>query len=227
MKTAIVTGAAGNLGREVIRKFISQGYKVAGTLMPGESVDFPAEYFQGMTVDLLNEEASQKAVGAIIERNGAIDAAVLTVGGFAAGDIEATTTSDIQKQYKLNFETAYNIARPVFIQMRKQKRGRIFLVGSRPGLDGRHGKGMVAYSLAKSLLFRLAELMNHEGQDDNVVVSVFIPGTIDTPQNRKAMPDADFSKWVKAEEIAGVISFYCSNESVSVREPIIKMYGAL
>jgi NAD(P)-dependent dehydrogenase (short-subunit alcohol dehydrogenase family) len=223
MKTAIVTGAAGNLGKEVVKKFISQEYKVVGTLIPGESVDFPADHFQGITIDLMSEEASQKAISAIIESNGGIDAAVLTVGGFAMGDIEATTTPDIQKQYKLNFETAYNIARPVFIQMKRQKRGRIFFIGSRPGLDARDGKGMVAYSLAKSLLFRLAELMNHEAQDDNVVVSVFIPGTIDTPQNRKAMPGADFSKWVKAEEIAGVISFYCSNESAAVREPLIKM----
>lgn len=226
MKTAIVTGAAGNLGREVVKKFISQGYQVIGTLMPGESVDFDTNNFKGIAIDLLSEEASQTAVSAIIQSNGHIDAAVLTVGGFAMGNIEATTSADIQKQYKLNFETAYNIARPVFIQMKKQKRGRIFLIGSRAGLDGRDGKGMVAYSLAKSLLFRLAELMNHEGQDHNVVVSVFIPGTIDTPQNRQAMPGADFSKWVKAEEIAGVISFYCSNESAAIREPLVKMYGA-
>lgn len=225
MKTAIVTGAAGNLGKEVVKKFISQGYKVVGTLTPGEMVDFPADYFQSIIIDLMNEDASQEAVSTIIESNGDIDAAVLTVGGFAMGDIEATTAADIQKQYKLNFETAYNIARPIFIQMKKQKRGRIFFIGSRPGLDARDGKGMVAYSLAKSLLFRLAELMNHEAQDHNVVVSVFIPGTIDTPQNRKAMPGADFSKWVKPEEIAGVISFYCSNESAAVREPLVKMYG--
>lgn len=223
MKTAIVTGAAGNLGKEVVKKFISQGYQVIGTLMPGESVDFDTDYFHGIAIDLLSEEASQTTVSAIIQSKGDIDAAVLTVGGFAMGDIEATTSADIQKQYKLNFETAYNIARPVFIQMKKQKRGRMFLIGSRPGLDGREGKGMVAYSLAKSLLFRLAELMNHEGQDHNVVVSVFIPGTIDTPQNRQAMPGADFSKWVKAEEIAGVISFYCNNESAAIREPLVKM----
>jgi NAD(P)-dependent dehydrogenase (short-subunit alcohol dehydrogenase family) len=224
MKTAIVTGAAGNLGKEVVKKFISQGYKVAGTLMPGESVDLPADQFQGITVDLLDEQASQNAVNAVIETNGGIDAAVLTVGGFAMGDVEATTTAGIQKQYRLNFETAYNIARPVFIQMKKQNRGRIFLVGSRPGLHAKDGKGMVAYTLGKSLLFRLAELMNDEGQAHNVVVSVIIPGTIDTPQNRQFMPHADFSKWVKAEQIASVIGFYCSNEAASVREPLIKMY---
>jgi NAD(P)-dependent dehydrogenase (short-subunit alcohol dehydrogenase family) len=147
------------------------------------------------------------------------------VGGFAMGDIAGTSTGDIMKQYKLNFETAYNMVRPIFIEMKKQNTGRIFLVGSRPGLDATSGKGMIAYGLAKSLVFRLAELMNEEGKAHNIVTSVIIPGTIDTPQNRLAMPDADFSKWVSAEEIANTISFFCSEGARSIREPLIKMYG--
>ena len=68
---------------------------------------------------------------------------------------------------------------------------------------------MIAYGLAKSLIFRLAELMNEEGKAHNVVTSVIVPSTIDTPQNRKAMPDANPNNWVKAEEIANVIYYYC------------------
>jgi NAD(P)-dependent dehydrogenase (short-subunit alcohol dehydrogenase family) len=109
--------------------------------------------------------------------------------------------------------------------MIKQNSGRIFLIGSRPGLDAKNGKGMVAYGLAKSLIFRLAELMNEEGKAHNVVTSVIIPSTIDTPQNRKAMPDANPANWVKAEEISDVIYYYCSDEARALREPIIKMYG--
>lgn len=227
MKTAIVTGASGNLGRAVVTKFIVQGYKVAGTIMPAESFDFPGEFFDGIVVDLMSEEDSQKAVASVISKHGGVDVAVLTVGGFAMGDISGTATSDILKQYRLNFETAYNIARPVFNQMMKQNGGRIFLIGSKPGLDSTYGKEMVAYGLAKSLVFRLAELMNEEGKDHQVVTSVIVPGTIDTPQNRKAMPEADFSKWVKAEEIANTIYFYCTDEARAIREPLIKMYGNL
>jgi NAD(P)-dependent dehydrogenase (short-subunit alcohol dehydrogenase family) len=84
---------------------------------------------------------------------------------------------------------------------------------------------MVAYGLAKSLIFRLAELMNDEAKGTNVVTSVVIPSTIDTPQNRKAMPDADPSKWVKAEAIADVIYFYCTQQAASIREPVIKVYN--
>jgi len=136
-----------------------------------------------------------------------------------------TKTSDIAKQYKLNFETAYNIARPIFVQMLKQNSGRIFIIGSKPGLNAMNGKGMVAYGLAKSLIFRLAELMNEEAKGKNVVTSVVIPSTIDTPQNRKSMPDADPAKWVKPEAIADVIYFYCTDEAVVLRESLIKVYN--
>jgi NAD(P)-dependent dehydrogenase (short-subunit alcohol dehydrogenase family) len=150
---------------------------------------------------------------------------VLTVGGFTLGTVIETKTSDITKQYKLNFETAYNIARPVFAQMMKQKNGRIFIIGSRPGLDATSGKGMVAYGLGKSLVFRLAELMNDEAKGTNVVISVVVPSTIDTPQNRKASPDADPAKWVKPGAIADVIYYYCSDAAAILREPLIKVYN--
>ena len=99
------------------------------------------------------------------------------------------------------------------------------MIGSRPGLEGRLSKGMVGYGLAKSLIFRLAELMNDEAKGTDVVTSVIVPSTIDTPQNRKSMPDADFSSWVSAGSIADVIYFHCSTEASALREPIIKMYN--
>ena len=170
----------------------------------------------------MNEDDSQKAIASIVSKYGGIDAAILTVGGFAMGHITETRTADIMKQYKLNFETAYNGARPVFLQMVKQNGGRIFLIGSRPGLEAKSGKGMIAYGLAKSLIFRLAELMNEEGKQHNVVTCVIVPSTIDTPQNRKAMPDANPNNWVKAEEIGRVICYYCTDEARSLREPAIK-----
>jgi NAD(P)-dependent dehydrogenase (short-subunit alcohol dehydrogenase family) len=227
MKTAVVTGASGNLGQAVIRKFLSEGYNVIGTVVPNDPValNISDAKFEAVIADLINEESSQQFVSTMIEKYGQIDAAILTVGGFAMGNIAETKTADILKQYKLNFETAYNIARPVFAQMIKQGSGRIFMVGSRPGLDTRNSKGMVAYGLAKSLIFRLAELMNDEAKGTDVVTSVLVPSTIDTPQNRKSMPDADFTKWVKPEAIADTIYFYCTDEASIVREPVVKVYG--
>jgi NAD(P)-dependent dehydrogenase (short-subunit alcohol dehydrogenase family) len=227
MKKIIVTGASGNMGKAIVRKFLAEGYWVIGTVIPGDPavLDIEDTRFEKSVVDLLNEGDAGKFIAAIIERHKTIDATVLTVGGFAMGEIVDTKTSDITKQYKLNFETTYNIVRPVFAQMIKQQSGRIFMTGSRPGLDAQQGNGMTAYSLAKSLIFRLADLMNAETKGIDVVTSVVVPGTIDTSPNRKAMPDADFRKWTKAEDIAEIIYFYCTDIAKSIRDPLIKMYN--
>lgn len=227
MKTAIVTGASGNLGQAVIAKFIAEGYKVVGTVIPNDPVpvDFPEENFEKVVVNLMDEADSEKFVANVISKYGSVDTAVLTVGGFAMGKMADTSSADIMKQYKLNFETAYHVARPVFAQMMKQNSGRLFIIGSKPGLSADNGKGMIAYGLAKSLIFRLAELMNGEAKGKNVVTCVVVPSTIDTPQNRKAMPDADPSKWVKPEDIANVIYYNSSAEAGVLRETVLKVYN--
>jgi NAD(P)-dependent dehydrogenase (short-subunit alcohol dehydrogenase family) len=226
-KIALVTGASGNMGQGVVKKFLAEGYHVVGTIAPNDKVPFDVHdtKLEKIVVDLMNEDAAEKFVQDIISKHGSIDAAVLTVGGFAIGTIAETKTSDIYKQYHLNFETAYNVARPTFIQMLQQKSGRIFLIGSKPGLSAANSKGMTAYGLGKSLIFRLAELMNAEAKGTNVVTNVIVPSTIDTPQNRNGMPDADFNAWVKPEAIANVIYFYCTEEAAVLREPVIKIYN--
>src|SRR5258705_1315131 len=227
MKTIIVTGASGNLGQAVVKKFLAENYFVIGTFIPNDIlvIDIQGKNFERAVVDLSNENATRQFSDLVVEKHRNIDAAVLTVGGFAMGKIADTKTSDIAKQYKLNFETAYNMARPVFLQMLKQGAGRIFMIGSRPGLDMHNSKGMLAYGLSKSLIFRLAELMNDEAKGTNVVTSVLVPSTIDTPPNRSSMPDADFSKWVTAEAIADIIYFYCTDKAAVLREPVIKVYN--
>ncbi len=226
-KTAIVTGASGNMGQAVVKKFLAEGYNVVGTIIPDDPVPFEVDdaRLEKVIVDLMNEDDSARFVQNVISKYGSVDVAVLTVGGFAMGKIADTKTADVYKQYKLNFETAYNIARPCFVQMMQQSNGRIFIIGSKPGLNARDGKGMVAYGLGKSLIFRLVELMNDEAKGHNVVTSVVIPSTIDTPQNRKSMPDAKFENWVKAEAIADAIWFYCTDEASVLREPVIKVYN--
>ncbi len=129
MQTVIVTGASGNLGRAVVQHFLDEKWKVTGTVTHGDNTDFAitSNAFEKVVADLMNEEAALETIQTIIHHQSVINAAVLTVGGFAMGSIAETKTSDIAKQYKLNFETTYNIARPVFIQMMKQGSGRFFL----------------------------------------------------------------------------------------------------
>ncbi|MBL7723003.1 MAG: SDR family NAD(P)-dependent oxidoreductase [Chitinophagaceae bacterium] len=201
MRTAIVTGTSGNLGQAVVKKFLAEDVAVEGT----GSLQIDSPHYHSVAVNLIDEIAAGEWIQSVISRHATIDVAVLTVGGFAMDDIAHTNSSAIAKQYQLNFETAYNVARPVFDQMLKQGSGRIFLVGSKAGLDMRNSKGMVAYGLSKSLLFRLSELMNDEAAGTEVKTVVIVPSTIDTPQNRAAMPGADFSKWQTPEFIADII----------------------
>ena len=226
-RIVFITGSSGNLGRAITRKFLLAGDKVIGTLLPEEvyTAEPDEKGLELRHVNLLDETETSAIIHSDIREFGKIDIGILTAGGFAMGDIAKTDTLDIFNQLSLNFETAYNAARPLFLHMLREGRGRIFLVGSRPGMDMRLGKGLVAYSLSKSLIFRLAELMNEEAKGSDVVVSVLVPSIIDTPQNRNSMPDADFSSWMNPASIADIIYFYCSPGTESIKEPVIKLFN--
>lgn len=224
MPLALITGATGNLGQAVVKKFLSENFTVIGTTIPNDPVKLTINNnrFHSVEADLSNSKDSEKLVSGIISNHGNIHSAVLTVGGFVMGSISETSVEDIRKQIELNFETAYNIARPVFLHMMKEKFGRIFLIGSRPALSAADSKATVAYGLSKLLVVRLAELLNAEAGKVNVVATVIAPSTIDTPQNRKSMPEADRSKWARPEDIADLI-FYHSSEKNIIRGNILKV----
>lgn len=221
-KSAIVTGAGGALGSEIVKRFLKEDYFTYG-IFHSEKELLQQENFRAMVADLSDEAGTLQIVNKIISEKKQIDSLVCTAGGFAPGNIENTSSQDIIRQYKLNFETAYNIVQPVYLQMQKQQSGHIFLIGSRQGTNGSKAKDSLAYGLSKSLLFRLAEALN--AADKKVVTTVIIPSTIDTASNRKAMPDADFSKWVSPEKIAGIISFYVSESADIIHEPLVKVYN--
>ena len=225
MKHVMVSGAGGSLGEAVVKKFLQEGYMVSGIARSKQKNSESVKNLHLIDVDLSDEAAVEQMVEAEVKRHGKIDVAVLTAGGFAMGSIKESKSSDILQQYKLNFETAYNLARPVFLQMQKQGHGRIFFIGSRPGIEASKSKGMTGYGLSKSLVIRLSDLINEEALGTDVVSTVIIPSIIDTPPNRSAMPDADFSKWVKAEEIADIIYRHSTPEMNALRETVLKVYG--
>jgi NAD(P)-dependent dehydrogenase (short-subunit alcohol dehydrogenase family) len=226
-KIAFITGASGNLGKATVEKFLSEGYKVIATVSPGKGLGFEASGdIETCESDLTNESLVGEIIDQLVFKHQRIDAALLLVGAFAMGGIADTDGALLKKMHSINFETAYFAARPVFLQMMKQSfGGRIILVGSRPALKPAEGRKSLAYSLAKSSLFKLAEFLNAEGASKNVVTSVVVPGVIDTPANRKDMPQATFANWVKPEEIAETIAFLCSDKGNVLREPVVKVYG--
>jgi NAD(P)-dependent dehydrogenase (short-subunit alcohol dehydrogenase family) len=227
-KTILITGAGGNLGGATVKKFLDEGYLVIAVgLHHGGSLDFATGHtnFTFRETDLTDEQAVEVLIKEVVDKYGHVDGALLLAGGFAMGDIASTDGAALQKMISLNFETAYFIARPLFDHMLKNGYGRLVFIGARPALKPEQGKGALAYSLSKSLLFRLAELLNAGAKGKNVVASVVVPSTIDTAINRQSMPQADPATWVRAEQIADTLEFICSEKGDAIREPVYKLYN--
>ncbi len=228
-KNVVISGAAGNLGQAVTLKFLENGYRVVALTQPGHPKQ--AEVLQQSAkqnpsletreLDVFDATAAQQFVDSLPKT----DAAVLLVGGFAMGGVEETDEQLIDKMILLNFKSAYLLARPFFGQMKQHGGGRIVLVGARTAVEANSGKGVLAYSLSKTMVVKLADLLNVEGKAHHVITSVIVPNIIDTPQNRASMPDANFDTWAKPEEIAEVIAFACSPTAAKLDEPIFKIYA--
>ncbi len=222
-KNVVVSGADGVLGSAVVKKFSEKGYSVAG-IYHRKTESLEAETNVRVVADLMDEQAAENASRQILSELKSVEVLVCTAGGFAMNNIENASAVDIQQQLNLNFFTAYNLVRPLYKHMKEQGSGRIFLTGSRQGLSPQIGSSTLAYTLSKSLLFTLADTLNAD-KESNVIVSVVVPSIIDTPGNRKSMPDADFSRWVSPEAIAEVIAFYASDEASIIRQPVIKVFN--
>jgi NAD(P)-dependent dehydrogenase (short-subunit alcohol dehydrogenase family) len=227
MKTVIITGANGNLGSAVTKEFLAKNYRIIATVASESSkAEIQPHVNQDiLVVNLTNEKETSDFVQQTIQKYRVIDAALLLVGGFTMGDIAATSGEDLHKQIALNFETAYYVTRPLFEHMLANKRGNIVFIGARPALNPAQGKGLVAYGLSKSLLFKLAEYLNEEAKGISVCVNVVVPSTLDTPLNRKTIPDANPDNWVKPTEIAELLEFLLSDKAKSLKETVLKIYN--
>ncbi|NJM24442.1 MAG: SDR family NAD(P)-dependent oxidoreductase [Bacteroidia bacterium] len=225
MKTAIITGATGNLGSAVIEKFKTLNYRIVATTTPKSAGAQLGAGVDAHPVDLTNEAATHAFVESVLQKYGGVDVALLLVGGYASGTVAQTDMLSVKKMLSLNFDTAFHVAQPVFQSMLARGYGRIVLVGSRPALNPKDARHSVGYAFAKSLLLRLAEVLNIEGATHNVLTTVVVPSTIDTPANRKDMPDADFTKWVSPATIADAMAIAVSGEADAWRESVIKVYG--
>jgi NAD(P)-dependent dehydrogenase (short-subunit alcohol dehydrogenase family) len=226
-KTVLITGGNGNLGLAVTQKFLDSGYNVVVTVInEAAKKDLPVhKNLRADVVNLTNEGETASFIASIIDKYKKIDAALMLVGGFAAGNISSTVGADIEKQFALNFNTAYFTTRALFDHMISNGSGRLVYIGSRPALDPKIGKDLLAYALSKSLLFKLADFLNEEAKGKNVTATVVVPSTIDTPLNRKSIPDADPGNWVTPGQIADVLELVTSEKGSALRETVLKVYN--
>jgi NAD(P)-dependent dehydrogenase (short-subunit alcohol dehydrogenase family) len=226
-KTIIITGANGNLGTVTVKKFLAEGYRVIAVDHSGSHLDFAKDNpdFELRSVNLVNEPDVNSFVQDVITKYKSVDGALMLAGGFSAGNLQSTSGEDLKNLYSLNFETAFFITRSLVQHMLTAGYGRLVFIGARPALVAGQGKAAVAYALTKSLLFKLAELVNADSKGKNVVASVVAPSTLDTALNRKDMPDANPQDWVKPEQVADILEFICSDKGSPLRESIYKVYN--
>jgi len=227
-KVAIVTGASGNLGKAVVAALLEDGFQVIGTVLSGEKCGANEEHhsFEMYEADVSQPKVCEQLTSYVSDKYGAIDFAALLVGGFSMGSFDDTSLSDVQNMFKLNFNTAYSSSQAVYKQMIKQKTGgKIILIGAKPALETNASSGLTAYSLSKSIIFKLADHINIEGKALNTRAMVVVPSTLDTPPNRESMPDADYSDWVKTEDIANLLVYLASDKASALRQAIFRVYA--
>jgi NAD(P)-dependent dehydrogenase (short-subunit alcohol dehydrogenase family) len=224
-QTILITGSSGNLGKACVEIFVKKDCDVVATVSTGKDSDFQNNSSVDVVqVDLTNEQMVDDVLRKVFEVHKEINAAVLTVGGFASGNISLTDGTLLKKMISLNFESTYYVARKLYNLMKEQKTGgKLIFIGSRPTLFPKQGKNVLAYALSKSLLFKLAEFINAE--EGSVPAFVVVPGTIDTPENRKWDPDGDHTGWITPAALAEKIYSIVSANDAPQNESIIKMFG--
>jgi NAD(P)-dependent dehydrogenase (short-subunit alcohol dehydrogenase family) len=224
--TALVTGAAGNLGRAVAKAFGERG---ANLVLLGHRREalvsaFGNEDAQRMfaPADLLDQRKVDAVVRVAIERFGRIDVLCNIAGGFRMGTpVHATSDDDWNFMFDVNVRTLLNCVRAVVPHMIEAGGGKIVNVGAASAQRGAANMG--AYCAAKSAVIRITESMAAELRDKNVNVNCVLPTTIDTPENRAAMPGADPARWVAPEDLARVIVFLASPDSGAIHGAAISV----
>jgi NAD(P)-dependent dehydrogenase (short-subunit alcohol dehydrogenase family) len=223
-KVALITGAKGGLGSAVTNAFLNAGATVAGVSRSIRDDDFPNSRFYAMPAELTSSDAAKAVADAVFARSGRIDVLVHLVGAFAGGKGVAETADEILEQMlEVNFKSAFFIAKAALGHMRERKSGHVLMIGSRAATEQNANAG--AYSASKAALLALTRAIAAENATFGISANIIMPGTMDTPANRKAMPGADIAKWVQPEQVAHLLVALASDELSQVTGAAIPVYG--
>jgi NAD(P)-dependent dehydrogenase (short-subunit alcohol dehydrogenase family) len=232
-RVIVITGAAGGLGVALSRRLVGGGQRVAGVGLRRH-----AERLRGLEQELgaafggfpLEEDSApgwDAALRAVESRLGPVSGAALVAGGWRGGRPlhEERDEDTWRTMLDENLESAHRALRALLPRLVAQRSGSVVVIGSRPVERPWTGAGAAAYTVAKSGVVALARVVASEVRDAGVRVNAVLPSTIDTPQNRAAMPDADASRWVEPASIAEVIAFLLSDAARDVSGAVIPVYG--
>ena len=221
-KIIVVTGASGALGKVVVATALARGARVAAIDHAASTMKATPDRIELGGVDLTDASEAKKAIDAAASNFGKLDALVNIAGGFA---FETTAEGDPktwQRMYALNVLTALNASRSAIPHLSASGAGRIINVGAMGALQA--GAGMGAYAASKAGVHRLTEALAAEWKG-KITVNAVLPSTIDTAANRASMPNADFAKWVRPEELADVILFLASDAASAVTGALLPVSG--
>ena len=221
-KVVVVTGASGALGKVVAETALARGARVAGVDHAPTQVAATENRIELGGVDLSDPAQAKNAIDAVAALFGRLDVLINIAGGFAFEAIAEGESKTWQRMYALNVLTALNASRSALPYLAASPAGRIVNVGAMGALQA--GAGMGAYAASKAGVHRLTEALAAEWKG-KLTVNAVLPSTIDTPANRASMPKADFTKWVRPEELAEVMLFLASDAASAVTGALLPVNG--
>ena len=203
-RVVFITGAKGGLGSLITRRFLETGATVVGASRSISQEDFPGLNFTALAVDFTKAGAVSDAVQFVITQFGRLDVLVHVFGGFVGGQTVAETDDDAwQRMRDLNLTAGFYVLRAAIPYLRKSGSGRIVAIGSLTAVEPHSELG--AYVTFKAAFAMLVRTVALENKDVGLTAHVVLPGTMDTPANREAMPNADFSKWIQPKDVVNLV----------------------
>jgi len=228
---AFISGGAGNLGRAVTAAFLEAGWRVSVALHHTDAknaLDPLKAAHPGRVstclLDLSKELGAASAITQTVQWGGRLDAVAHLMGGWVGGaKVEDTALGVWEAMLSINLTSAFLLTRAAIPRMLERGAGSIVYVSSRAAREQRAGNA--AYAVSKAGLLVLAESVAEEYRERGIRANAVLPGTMDTPANRRSMPNADHAKWTPPEEVARVILFLASPESAPVNGAAVPVYG--
>jgi NAD(P)-dependent dehydrogenase (short-subunit alcohol dehydrogenase family) len=223
-KVIVVAGGAGGLGASVVDLFVESGATVIAPdrVVPENGGGNPGCDY--LMLDALSETSVADVLNEVAVKHGQIDALVNVIGGYAAGDpVSALDLSVYEKQLDLNLKSALLLTKYAVQTMSERGGGKIVHIASRAAVD--KGANSFPYSVSKLGVVRLVEAVAAETRNEAININAVMPSIIDTPANRKAMPDAKYDNWPKPAQIANVIAFLCSDAAELISGAAVPVYG--
>ncbi len=226
-RTAIVTGGTGGLGSAVVARLLADGWRVVVPWVAERELErlHAHDRLELIQADLFDPQAVDAVAAAgAADPEAPLQGLANLVGGFAAGGrVHETPIEEFETQFRLNLRPTYLMTQAVLGTMLEQGEGAIVCVGTRAALQP--FPGAAGYIASKAAVIAFAQAVAVEYKQDGIRCNVILPSVIDTPANRASMPDAKHERWVKPEEIAGVVAHLLSPESRPTSGAAVPVYG--